>query len=74
MKKQQNTKSNHSRGWRSFLHWLFELIHFQHYQEKLNGSKRIKTIKITGFRSALVDDAGQRKKVVFYFRIGKFYF
>lgn len=57
----------------SFCRWFFELIHFRHYQQKWNGKKRLKTIKITGLRSALVDDIGQRKRVVFYWKIGKYY-
>lgn len=57
----------------SFYRWFFELIHFRHYQQKWNGKKRLKTIKITGLRSALVDDIGQRKRVVFYWKVGKYY-
>jgi hypothetical protein len=58
---------------RNFCRYLFEAIHFRHYQQKYNGKKRLKTIKITGLRSALVDDVGQRKRMVFYWKIGKYY-
>jgi hypothetical protein len=53
--------------------WLFEAIHYQHYKQEWNGKKRLKTVKITGLRRALVDDVGQRKIVVFYWKIGKYY-
>ena len=57
----------------SFCRWVFEAIHFQHYKQEWNGKKRLKTIKITGLKSALVDDIGQRKRVVFYWKVGKYY-
>ena len=56
-----------------FCHWLFELIHHKHYNQEWNGKKRLKTIKILSLKSALVDDMGQRKTVVFYFKIGKYF-
>ena len=53
--------------------FLFELLHYQHYKQTWNGKKRLRTIKITGIRSALVDDISQRTRVVFYWKIGKYY-
>ena len=57
----------------SFCLRLFEAIHYQHYKQEWNGKKRLKTIKITGARSALIEDIGQRKRVVFYWKVGKYY-
>lgn len=52
---------------------IFELIHYQHYKQTWNGKKRLKTIQITGLKSALCDDVSQRTRIVFYWKIGKYY-
>ena len=51
---------------------VFELIHYQHYKQTWNGKKRLKTIQITGIKSALCDDLSQRTKIVFYGKISKY--
>ena len=52
---------------------VFEKIHFQHYRQKWNGKKRLKTIQITGIRSALCEDLGIRIRITFYWKVGKYY-
>jgi hypothetical protein len=52
---------------------VFEKIHYQHYKQTWNGKKQLKTIAITGLRSALVDDISQRTRIVFYWKVGKYY-
>ena len=52
---------------------VFELIHYPHYKQTWNGKKRLKTIKITGIRSALCNDISQRTRIVFYWKVGKYY-
>jgi len=60
--------------WFSFVVFsLFEFIHYKHYEQKWNGKRRLTTIEIYGIRKALVDDVGQRKRVEFYWKIGKYY-
>jgi hypothetical protein len=51
----------------------FEFIHYQHYKQTWNGKKRLKTIQITGIRSALCDDVSQRIRIKFYWKVGKYY-
>lgn len=51
------------------MEWIFKLIHWRHFKDR-----NISIIKITGLRSALVDIMGQRKRVKFYFKLGKHYF
>jgi len=48
--------------------FLFELINRAHYK-----NEKIKTISIYGLRSALIDRGGQRSRVWFYWKFGKFY-
>jgi hypothetical protein len=52
---------------------VFKALHWQHFKQEWNGKKRLKLIAITGIRSALVDDVGQRVRVSFYWKIGKYY-
>ena len=53
----------------SICRFLFEAIHYKHYRQK-----EMRTIKITGIRSALVETSwGQRERVQFLFKIGKYY-
>lgn len=53
--------------------FLFELIHHAHYKETWYGKKRLKTIQIYGLRKALVQNLSQRNRVIFYWKIGKYY-
>jgi len=52
---------------------VFKLIHYQHYKQTWDGKKRLKTIQITGLRSALCDNNSQRTRIVFYWKVGKYY-
>ena len=52
---------------------VFKALNWQHFKQERNGKKRLKLIAITGIRSALVDDVGQRARVSFYWKIGKYY-
>ena len=52
---------------------VFKALHWQHFKQEWNGKKRLKLIAITGIRSALVDDVGQRARVSFYCKVGKYY-
>jgi hypothetical protein len=52
---------------------VFKALHWQHFKQEWNGKKRLKLIAITGLRSALVDDVGQRARVSFYWKVGKYY-
>lgn len=52
---------------------VFKAIHHQHFKQEWNGKKRLKLIKILGWRSALVDNVSQRERVTFYFKVGKYY-
>ncbi len=51
---------------------VFKALHWQHFKQEWNGKKRLKLIAITGIRSALVDDVGQRARVYFYYKVGKY--
>jgi len=57
--------------WVNFCRFLFESIHYKHYQEMWNGKRKLRTIKILGFRKALVDDVHQIKTVIFCWKFGK---
>jgi hypothetical protein len=51
---------------------LFETIHYNHYW--LDGKKILKTIKITGIRSALVEsEGGQKSRVEFCWKKDKYF-
>lgn len=52
---------------------VFELMHYQYYQQTWNGKKRYKTIAIMGIKSAICDDINERKKIIFYWKVGKYY-
>lgn len=52
---------------------VFKALHWQHFKQEWNGKKRLKLIAITGIRSALVDDVGQRSRVFLYWKVGKYY-
>ncbi len=52
---------------------VFKALHWQHFKQEWNGKRRLKLIAITGIRSALVDDLSQRSRVVFYWKVGKYY-